>query len=165
VNQIAIAIAAVVAASGAAPTQAQKPVTVAAPPSPITRAQFLNQLNSGFAAIDTNHDGSLSLAEIQAGQQRDLAKVQAAARAKLEAQFRQLDTNHDGQLSLAEFQAIASVRANSTPQQILQQFDANHDGKVSAAEFNAPRLRQFDAADTNHDGVVSPAEAAAAAKK
>jgi Ca2+-binding EF-hand superfamily protein len=163
VNQIVIAIAAVAAASGAAPAQTQK--TVAAPPSPITRAQFLNQLNSGFAALDTNHDGSLSHAEIQAGQQRDLAKVQAAARAKLEAQFRQLDTNHDGQLSLQEFQAVATVHANSTPQQILQQFDANHDGKVSAAEFNAPRLRQFDAADTNHDGVVTPAEAAAAAKK
>jgi hypothetical protein len=165
VNQILIAIAAVGGASGAAPAQTQKPATVASPPSPITRAQFLNQLNSAFAAIDTNHDGLLSLAEVQAGQARDLQKAQAAARAKLDAEFRQLDTNHDGQLSLQEFEAIATVHANSTPQQILQQFDANHDGKVSAAEFNAPRLRQFDAADTNHDGVVTPAEAAAAAKK
>jgi hypothetical protein len=165
VNQIVIAIAAVLAASGPAPAQAQKPATVARPPGPITRAQFLNQLNSAFAAMDTNHDGSVSVAEVEAAQARDLQKAQAAARAKLETEFRQLDTNHDGQLNLQEFEAIATVHATSTPQQIVQQFDTNHDGKISPAEFNAPRLQQFDRADTNHDGVVTPAEAAAAAKK
>ena len=60
-NQIVIAIAAVVAASGPAAAQTQKPVTTVAPaPAPVTRAQFLGQLNSGFAAMDTNHDGSLA---------------------------------------------------------------------------------------------------------
>jgi Ca2+-binding EF-hand superfamily protein len=157
-NALILTSAAVILAVPASAQQRQQP-------QPISRTQFVSQLNTAFATMDTNHDGSLSLAEVQAGQQRDLAKVQAAARAKLEAQFRQLDTNHDSQLSLQEFEAVATVRANSTPQQILQQFDTNHDGKVSAAEFNAPRLRQFEAADTNHDGTVTPAEAAAAAGK
>lgn len=139
------------------------PLAAQAPqqPKPITRSEFMTQLNSGFAAMDTNHDGFLSPAEIQAAQENDRQKVQAAARAKLAAEFKQLDTNHDGQLSLQEFEAIAVVRANATPQQIFQQFDTNHDGKVSAAEFKAPRMQQFDRADTNHDGVVTPAEAAA----
>jgi Ca2+-binding EF-hand superfamily protein len=91
--------------------------------------------------------------------------VQAAARAKLEAEFKQLDTNHDGQLSMQEFLAIATVRPNQTPQQLVQQFDTNHDGKISAQEFRAVRLQIFDKADTNHDGVITPAEAAAAAGK
>ena len=146
-----------------APALAQAPKAPA--PGPITRTSFVAQLNSAFAANDTNHDGYLSVAEIQAAQARELEKAQAAARARLEAEFRQLDTNHDGQLSLREFEAIATVHSNITPQQILQQLDTNHDGKISAEEFRAPRLQQFDKADTNHDGVVSPAEAAAAARK
>ena len=145
------------------PALAQAPMTPA--PGPITRASFIAQLNSAFAANDTNHDGYLGVAEIQAAQARELAKVQAAARARLEAEFRQLDTNHDGQLSLREFEAIATVHSNVTPQRIVQQLDTNHDGKISAEEFRAPRLQQFDKADTNHDGIVSPAEAAAAARK
>lgn len=152
------------AALTVAPALAQAPKAPPAP-GPVSRASFIAQLDSAFAADDTNHDGYLSSAEIQAAQARELAKVQAAARAKLEIEFRQLDTNHDGKLSLQEFEAIAAVHSNVTPQQILQQLDVNHDGKISAAEFKAPRLRQFDKADTNHDGVVSPAEAATAAKK
>lgn len=147
-----------------APAPAQAPKAPSGP-GPISRTSFIAQLDAAFSADDTNHDGYLSPAEIQAAQARELAKVQAAARAKLEIEFRHLDTNHDGKLSLQEFEAIAAVHSNVTPQQILQQLDINHDGKISAAEFKAPRLRQFDKADTNHDGVVSPAEAAAAAKK
>jgi Ca2+-binding EF-hand superfamily protein len=154
-------LASAAAAIIASPLAAQAPQQ----PKPVTRQEFITQLNSAFAAIDTNHDGYLSLSEIQAAQQRDLEKAQAILRARLEAEFRRLDTNHDGQLSLQEFEAMETVHANSTPQQILQQFDTNHDGRVSAAEFKAPRLQQFDKADTNHDGIVSPAEAAAAAGK
>lgn len=160
-RHVLILSAAAVAMLLPSPAAAQAPQQ----PKPVTRAQFDAQLDAAFAAMDTNHDGSLSLAELQAAQQRDLQRAQAALRAKLDAEFKRLDTNHDGQLSLQEFEASVTVHANSTPQQILQQFDTNHDGKVTAAEFKAPRLRQFDAADTNHDGVVTPAEAAAAGKK
>ena len=152
------------AAMSVAPALAQAPKAPAAP-GPVTRANFIAQLNSAFVADDTNHDGYLSLSEIQATQTRELARIEAAARAKLEAEFRRLDTNHDGQLSLQEFEAIATVHSNVTAQQVLQQLDSNHDGKVSADEFKAPRLQQFDRADTNHDGIVTPAEAAAAAAK
>lgn len=160
---ILCALAAVIVAPALA--QAPKPPASPQGPKPVTRSSFIAQLNSAFAADDTNHDGYLSPAEIQAAQARELARIQAAARAKLEAEFRQLDTNHDGQLSLQEFEAIAAVHSTVTPQQILQQLDTNHDGKISPEEFRAPRLQQFDKADLNHDGVVTPAEAAAASKK
>jgi 5-hydroxyisourate hydrolase-like protein (transthyretin family) len=134
-------------------------------PKSVSRSEFIAQTDTAFAQVDTNHDGFISASEMQAAQQRDLEKVQAAARAKLEAEFKQLDTNHDGQLSMQEFLAIATVRPNQTPQQLVQQFDTNHDGKISAQEFRAVRLQIFDKADTNHDGVITPAEAAAAAGK
>ena len=116
--------------------------------------------------MDTNHDGYLSAAELQAAQGKALQEVQAALRARIQAQFKALDTNKDGQLSLAEFSAaIPSVKTNETAEQILQKLDTNHDGKVSAAEFKSPRLTVFDRADANHDGTVTPAEAQAAAGK
>jgi hypothetical protein len=152
------------AAISVAPALAQAPKAPPAP-GPVTRANFIAQLNSAFAADDSNHDGYLSVSEIESAQAREVARVEAVARARLEAEFRRLDTNHDGQLSLQEFEAIATVHSNVTAQQVLQQLDTNHDGKISADEFKAPRLQQFDRADTNHDGIVTPAEAAAAAKK
>ena len=133
-------------------------------PKPVTRAQATAQLDAAFSAADKNHDGSLSLAEMQALQASELQTVQNALRARVQAQFKALDTNKDGQLSLAEFSAMTpNVKVNETPQQVLQKLDSNHDGKVSAAEFRAPRLAVFDRADTNHDGVITPAEAQAAA--
>ncbi len=49
-----------------------------------------------FKKLDTDKDGSLSLAEFQAGKP-DAAKAEAA--------FKKLDTNSDGKLSLEEFSA------------------------------------------------------------
>ena len=149
----------------AVPLAAMGTALQAQAPKPVTRAEFIAQSNAAFAANDTNHDGFISLAEMQAAQNRDLQKAQAAVRAKLEAQFRQLDTNHDGQLSLQEFLAMATVRPNQTPQQLVQMLDTNHDGKVSEEEFRAARLKQFDQLDANHDGVLTPAEMQAAAGK
>ena len=158
-NTTIISIAALFGA--AAPAAAQAPNQTAAAPRPISRADFATQADNAFATNDTNHDGFISLGEMQAAQARDLQRVQGAARAKLQAEFKALDTNHDGQLSVAEFVAVARIRANQTPEQALQQLDPNHDGKISAAEFRASRLQQFEKADTNHDGIVTPQEATA----
>ncbi|MEO8454387.1 MAG: EF-hand domain-containing protein [Sphingomicrobium sp.] len=135
-------------------------------PKPVTRAAVSSQLDSAFAAADTNHDGALGTAEFQTLETKQLERVQATLRARMQAQFKALDTNKDGQLSLQEFSAATpGVRANETPAQLLQQLDSNRDGKVSAAEFKASRLAAFDRADTNHDGTLTSAEAQAAAKK
>ena len=126
----------------------------------ITRTSIASQLDANFAAADTNHDGSLTLPEVQALQAKELKAITAQVQAKLQATFNQLDTNKDGQLSFAEFAATAGgIKANETPQQVLQKIDLNHDGKISAAEFKAPRLGAFDKIDANHDGVITADEA------
>lgn len=137
-----------------------------AAPKPVSRASVSSQLDTAFAAADTNHDGALSTAELQTLETRELQRVQTALRARMQAQFKALDTNKDGQLSAQEFYAAApNVRTNETPAQLLQMLDSNHDGKVSAVEFKAPRLSAFDRADANRDGTLTPTEAQAAAKK
>ena len=137
-----------------------------AQPKPVTRTAVAAKLDGAFAAADTNHDGFLSAAEVQALENSELEKVQAALRARAAAQFKALDTNKDGQLSFQEFAAATpNVRANETPAVLLQRLDTNHDGKVSAAEYRAPTLAKFDKVDLNHDGTVTPDEERRAASQ
>jgi hypothetical protein len=152
ISKIVIVAAAALAAT---PANAQQPA-----PKPISRAAISSTLDSAFAAADANHDGSLTVAEIGAVQNRELQQLITQVRAQLQVTFRQLDTNKDGQLSLQEFSASAnSAKINMSAAQVLQKLDANHDGKVSAAEYKAPRLAVFDRADLNHDGTVTADEA------
>jgi Ca2+-binding EF-hand superfamily protein len=118
-------------------------------PKPVSRADFIKKLDAGFNAVDTNHDGVWSKAELEAAQTRTVQQ-------RLQAEFKQLDTNHDGQLSYQEFAAAAHVNVNA--EQVRQKLDANHDGRVTADEFRAPQLANFAKIDANHDGVVSPDE-------
>ena len=118
-------------------------------PKPVPRAEFIKKLDAGFAAVDANHDGVWTKAELETAQARTVQQ-------RLQAEFKQLDTNHDGQLSFQEFAAAAHVNVNA--EQMLQKLDTNHDGKVSADEFRAPQLANFAKIDANHDGVVTPDE-------
>ena len=167
-RQMSLGSAAFLIALGTAAVAAPPPVQVPSQqgPHPVARATVAGQLDSAFAAADTNHDGSLSIAELQALQTKELQQVTANLRAQLQARFKQLDTNKDGQLSFQEFLAsVGEVRSKETPAQILQSYDTNHDGKVSPAEFRAPRLAQFDRLDANHDGTLTPAEELAGNRK
>jgi Ca2+-binding EF-hand superfamily protein len=125
------------------------------PTKPVSRADFIKKIDTGFAAVDANHDGSLTKAELDAAERRTFQQ-------RLQAEFKQLDTNHDGQLSFGEFAAAAHTNVNVD--QIVQKLDSNHDGKISADEFRAPQLANFAKLDANHDGVVTPAEIQAFAK-
>jgi Ca2+-binding EF-hand superfamily protein len=118
-------------------------------PKPVSRADFIKKLDVGFAAVDTNHDGVWTKAELETAQARSVQQ-------RLQAEFKQLDTNHDGQLSFQEFAAAAHINVNA--EQMLQKVDTNHDGKVTADEFRAPQLANFAKIDANHDGVVTPDE-------
>jgi Ca2+-binding EF-hand superfamily protein len=154
---IAAAAAAVLVASAAAAQNA---------PKPVSRTDYVKNLDNRFAQVDSNHDGFLSAAELATLQQRELNQAKNMLQQQAQARFKQLDTNKDGQLSPAEFAAIApAIRTSETPQQALQALDSNHDGKLSAEEFRAPQVAKFNKADANHDGTVTPAEAQAAAGK
>lgn len=135
-------------------------------PQQVSKADFTKNVDARFAAVDTNKDGSLSKAEIAAGQAKALQQAQAMEQQRIEAEFAKLDTNHDKSLSLAEFKAVApSVKASETPDQMIANLDTNKDGKVSAAEYRAQPLANFDKADANHDGILTAQELAAARQR
>lgn len=133
---------------------------------PIARADFIKTIDTRFSAMDANHDGVVTKAELAAEQQRELQQTKARIEQQLRLRFSQLDTNKDGHLSLQEFMAAAPpLHTAESPDQMLQRLDTNHDGKISADEFRAPELAKFSKIDANHDGVVTPAEMQAAAGK
>ena len=133
-------------------------------PKPVSRADFVKNLDTRFNGVDTNHDGEISKDELTAQQQRELQQAKAGIAKKLEESFRRLDTNKDGQLSLQEFMAAAPpIRTSETADQFIARLDSNHDGKISPDEWRAPELAKFNKIDTNHDGVVTPEEIKAAA--
>ena len=153
------------AASTAAFAQpAQKAATQA--PQQVTKAQYTEDVDQRFAAVDTNKDGSISKDEITAAQTKSLQQAQAMESQRIEAEFKKLDTNNDNQLSLSEFKAAApGVRAAETPDQVIAALDTNKDGKISAAEYRAPKVANFDKADANHDGILTAQEVAAATRR
>ena len=131
------ALAAIAAVAGAAPAPAQQKGG-----QTIVRATVVSSADKAFAAMDSNHDGSLNSAEIGAAQNREIANMNAQLRAQSQALFKQLDTNKDGQLSQQEFAATATTaKLNGGPAEVLQKLDSNRDGKISAAEYRAPRRR------------------------
>jgi Ca2+-binding EF-hand superfamily protein len=132
----------------------------------VARADYMKTLNSHFALVDTNHDGSISKAELVAEQQKEMSQAKAAIAQQMRVRFNQLDTNKDGQLSFQEFLVAApGLQTSENPDQLMQRLDANHDGKLNAQEFLAPQVAKFNKADANHDGIVTPEEAKAAAGK
>lgn len=164
-TRLLIAAAVVGAASTAVLAQpAQQPAN--APPRQITKAEYGQDIDRHFAAVDTNKDGSLSKDEVAAAQVKALQQAQAMETQRIEAEFKKLDTNNDNQLSLAEFKAAApAVRPAETPEQVIAGLDTNKDGKISAAEYRAPKVANFDKADSNHDGILTAQEVAAASRR
>ena len=133
---------------------------------PVSRGEYINTLNGRFNTMDTNHDGSVSAAELGAEQQKEMQQAKNTINQQMAARFKQLDTNKDNQLSLQEFlAAVPAIRTSEGAQQMMQRLDTNKDGKLSADEFRAPQLATFNRADANHDGTVTPAEMQAAAGK
>ena len=136
-------------------------------PKPVSRALYMQKLDESFVAVDSNKDGFVDRAELEAAEVKALAARKAAGLRQREAAFRRLDANKDGSLTLQEFNAQAAAaalpRANATP--VLNRRDTNKDGKVSLAENRAPLMAQFDRADTNKDGTLSADEQRAAARR
>jgi Ca2+-binding EF-hand superfamily protein len=134
--------------------------TPAGTPRPVTRTDFIRNLDSSYKKIDVNNDGSLTQAEIQAAQARAAQAIDAMLVKRRADAFAKLDTNKDGQLSAAEFNAGAPIPQRPTPDpaEALAKLDSNKDKKVSATEFRAPPLANFDKMDLNRDGTISVEE-------
>jgi hypothetical protein len=97
--------------------------------------------DAGFTAIDTDHDGRVTVAELRVFRAK-IAKTPAeldalkAENPKFDpaATIRMADTNRDGGVSEAEWVAYGGHGgAGFTP------IDANHDGKITVEELTAYR--------------------------
>lgn len=100
-----------------------------------TRATAIAKLDKEFKDSDTNNDGFLSRAEVEAR----MGKMKVGP-------GRTLDATHAKRVA-----ALFIARA-----------DTNKDGKISKAESDALMGRIFNAYDVNKDGKVDGAEAARA---
>ena len=134
-------------------------------PQSETRANFASKIDAAFNNVDTNHDGSVTKAEIQALQTNELKEMQTRQQQGLEAEFKKLDANHDNSLSIAEFKAAARPLPAPAPDEPLKRLDTNKDGKITKEEYRAPKLADFDKADANHDGTLTVAELQTVAKR
>ncbi|MEH3100443.1 EF-hand domain-containing protein [Sphingomonas adhaesiva] len=101
-----------------------------------TRGSATQKLDAEFAASDTDHDGFLSPAEIEArmrkmklGGGRTLDATHARRVAALF--LARADTDKDGRVSKAESAALMG--------QVFSAYDLNRDGKVDAAELAKAR--------------------------
>ena len=139
-----------------APAQQQAPQSE-------TRAAYTQNVDATFNQVDTNKDGFVTRAEIDAAQTKELQALKTRQQQELQAEFTKLDTNKDKQLSLAEFQAAARPLPPTQPDAPIAKLDSNKDGKISRDEYRAPKLADFDKADANHDGTLTIAELKAVA--
>jgi Ca2+-binding EF-hand superfamily protein len=85
-------------------------------------------VQGGFAAADTNRDGQLSPAEVNAA-------INGVRRQMAQAAFQQADTDNDGQISQAEFEKAIVEPARVA----FAVMDLNHDGKISQQEAQTAR--------------------------
>lgn len=155
-------------ATGAASALAQNTAAPAAQGSqPVSRATYMQKVDSAFVNVDANKDGFMDRAEIEGAEAKALTTRKTVMLRDREAAFRKMDANNDGSLTLQEYNAalvaVQLRKANATP--ILNRLDTNKDGKVSLAENRAPSMAQFDRADANKDGTLTAAELKGPAKR
>jgi len=89
-----------------------------------------------LAALDTDHDGTVSLDE---------------AKKAAEIMFDNVDRDHDGTLTARELRGRLSAREFTAA-------DTDKDGTLSKDEYLAVVQRRFKAADTDNDGTLTRRE-------
>lgn len=115
--------------------------TQAGPNGRAQRGGEASRMDPVLNAIDTDHDGILSAAEI------------AAATSSLKS----LDKDGDGELSSAELRPRQMTPADRA-KHLLDEWDTDKDGKITKPEAPDRMQEQFETIDTNHDGVLTEDE-------
>ena len=120
----AAAAVVLVAVPFAASAQQGGPMGGMAQMGPFTLAQMQERSDTRFTALDTNHDGSLTGAELTPPPTP--GSMMSAGRGMERA-----DANHDGTVTLDEYHAMTAA--------LFERLDANHDGTVTPDELQAMR--------------------------
>ena len=115
----------------------------------VTLAEVNARLDQRFRTIDTNGNGQLEQAEMQAAREQHRAK-RAERR---EARGAEMADKRGG-----ERRAGMGGKGRGEGR---GKIDANGDGVITRAEFGAKALARFERADANKDGVVTAEERAA----
>lgn len=169
-----LSAAATIAVLAVSPSLAQPaPMTM----QPITRAGIAAMIQQHFALLDTNRDGFLTKAEMDAGKTARHDRMAERKASRGDARFDRLDTNHDGAVTRQEFDAAHQATGDHGHDgghrmgmmmhagmggHMFEMADANKDGRVSLQEATNAALTYFDRADANHDGTLGPDEMRAA---
>ena len=111
----------------------------------VTLAEINARLDQRFQKIDTNGNGEIEQAEMQAAHEQRRAK-RAERR---EARGAEMADKRGGE------------RRGGKRGEGRGQIDANGDGVITRAEFGAKALARFERADANKDGVVTAEERSA----
>ncbi|RGP40072.1 hypothetical protein BPTFM16_00348 [Altererythrobacter insulae] len=152
--KIYIAMAAIAAMTSSASAQE------ATEPAPLTRADFVVQMDAEFKALDRDGSNVILPDEIEASQ-REAARNEALRQNA--AVFAGLDRDGNGMLDAAEFAALANPDAIAvSAQPLMNAFDTDGDGAITLVEYRIVTQGNFDRTDTDRDGVITPLEMRAA---
>jgi len=135
------AAAVLIAGAGIATAQTTPPPAAGAAAGAPDRAHMRGERFVQF--LDTDHDGKVSLKEIQ----DEEARLFGAA-----------DINNDGALSPEEFQRRGELFMRLRVMTLFDLLDTNGDGKLSKEELAAPASRWFKRYDKNGDGFITADE-------
>jgi Ca2+-binding EF-hand superfamily protein len=102
-----------------------------------TGTQKMQSRDPVFLALDTDHDGTISAAEI----------------ANAGTSLLVLDKDHDGEISAAEMRQPQQTPADQADH-MLSENDTDKDGRISKAEVPDYMRAQFAAIDKNGDGFL-----------
>ena len=127
---------------------------------PVTRADINAKLDADYADLDSDKDGKVTAAEINARLVKSGEAELDEIKKKRDASFAKLDANGDGSITKAEFDEKAPLPKLKEPdaKPFLAQFDADKDGGITKDEFRGPTLANFEKLDANKDGTVTPDE-------
>lgn len=127
---------------------------------PLTRADFVLEMDAEFARLDRDGSRVLLPEEIEAVQ-REAARAEALR--QNQQVFTGLDKDASGTLDLQEFAALANpdaIPVDAAP--LMTQFDTDRDGAITLVEYRIVTQGNFDRIDSDRDGVVTPLEMRAA---